>query len=277
MNKVYLLLPVEDAQRTNRELSYLKNLVDFSEQEVKDLVDSIVKTMKLNKSESAGWYFDQRKYLDLRSKAKALEKGAKPSLVDRMDASVKNFVDFRHRDGYDKNLVLQINYTDQSGTILTGFISDPDIPDSVAVNANALVRPIVGYTNIQCDDLALHEWFTKHRKPKRELDVNYKKHGDRSYLGKKGVVVSRLSYNKTQAEVFLDKAVGVRLDGETSPKNLFFHDKVKDLILVFWNENVMAKPTYHAYQISPDDLPEIQKIFKKGGRELVENIKRVAE
>ena len=105
------------------------------------------------------------------------------------------------------------------------------------------------------------------RYPSRQLDTNYKKHSERSKLGKNGANISPITYEKQQLDDFLKKAVVAKKGW----RELYFKDQKNDKIVVFWDEN-LETPSYHAFEISVDDIQEIQKIFKRGGRDLVTRI-----
>jgi hypothetical protein len=112
----------------------------------------------------------------------------------------------------------------------------------------------------------------RRRTPQRKLDPNYKKHGSKERVGKKGVRISPLTYTEQQLNDFLKRAVVAK----KGLRELYFKDKENDKIIIFWNENLEA-PTYHALEIAANDAAETQKIFKRGGQALANRIEKTAE
>lgn len=80
-----------------------------------------------------------------------------------------------------------------------------------------------------------------------------------------------MTYKASEAQVFLHKAVGVQGDN----KNLFFFDKSKNMVLVFWDEG-LTPPKYHGYEV-PYDNAVIQKIYAKGSTRLKKKIDTAAD
>ncbi len=91
-------------------------------------------------------------------------------------------------------------------------------------------------------------------------------------LGKKGVKISPISYTKEQLEVFLRKAVSAG----KGLRELYYKDNERNKIIVFWDEN-LESPSYHAFEIDANDLSEIQKMYKRGGRSLINKIERTSK
>lgn len=84
-------------------------------------------------------------------------------------------------------------------------------------------------------------------------------------------MLSRMTYKASEAQRILHKAVGAPND----KKNLFFFDKSKNMMLVFWDEG-LPQPKYHGYEV-PYDNAVIQKIYAKGSSSLKKKIDMVAE
>lgn len=127
-------------------------------------------------------------------------------------------------------------------------------------------------TPLVCNPADVYLWLVRNRYPARVIDVNYEKHSERTKLGKNGVAISPVTYSKEQLELFLERAVCA---GE-GLRELYFKDNERNKIVVFWDEN-LEQPSYHAFEIAADDLPEIQKIYKRGGRALIRRIEDVSK
>ena len=124
---------------------------------------------------------------------------------------------------------------------------------------------------MECKAAEIYLWLVDHRFPTRKLDSNYKKHTENERLGKKGVTISPISYTKTQLEFFLKRA----LFAGKGARELYFKDNEHDKIIVFWDENLEI-PSYHAFEIAADDILEIQKMYKRGGRNLINRIEEAS-
>ena len=285
-NKVFLLLPLTDTIGTPEEVC-LKVISKWPEQLVGELCFRISEFEKLNDHELYDKLFDQRKYNNIRNIVKAREKGLRPrpSFVTRLDKAFANFVDFHNNRDLDSKTPITIEHVTLVDTVINAYINFPNKALLTLVDADALRIPLNKVSIIDGNGNDVHEtlsilaldpkklylWFIEHREPNRDYDPNYKKHGMSEKWSKKGVKISKMSYKPTDAKILLRKAVGAKDD----KKNLFFYDKNKGKMLVFWNEG-LPQPTYHGYEVEYDNLI-IQKIYAKGSTELKKKIETVAD
>lgn len=266
---------------------YLKVVPKWTEDMIIKLSEAVSTMIDINDHELFDKIYDQNKYNDVREMAKDINKHEKkrPSIVNRLDTAFRNFVHYEDIDFLDYSTIIKCDNVELENTILNAYVNEQDRDSVTLIDADALSikMPKSNIINsngntvrtnvLDCDDKNLYLWFVEHRNPKREIDNNYKKHSPNSRMGKKGVRISPLTYDKKQTKQFMHKAVGSPDDR----KNLFYLDNEKNAILVFWDEGILNAPTFHAYQISADDKKEIQKIYKKGSTSLLKKIEKVSE
>lgn len=157
-----------------------------------------------------------------------------------------------------------------SGKVLINkdALAQPDSPPVVYDSDGKCLRLNV----LRCDSKEVYLWFVENRIPQRVLDSNYKKHGRTVKTGKGGSPISALTYPEEQLTEFLKRAVSAN---KTSNR-LYFKDRKNDKIIIFWDEN-LANPTFHAMEVDAGNQEEIQKIYKLGGRRLLEIIDITAD
>lgn len=281
MNTIYLILPVaSDRNVANPELSFLKVLNPKSSDDVTQYLCAIYQAFSYVDYESFQTFYNQNRLNELIDEAKRLAPNRKyPEVI-----KVLKLFDKKPFTAYSKEeniSALNINGTEIADGIIHRYLCAKG--QHVLVDADALVCDLRSMqvmdkdgrsqqlSVIVCNALELYNWFVDNRDPQRILDVNYKKHANAPRNGYRGVI-SPLTYSKQEAEHFLKKAVGAE-----SAKNLFFKDAQNNKIIVFWNENLQHVPTYHAYEITANDEKEIDKIYRKGGRSLVDKLNKHAK
>ena len=89
--------------------------------------------------------------------------------------------------------------------------------------------------------------------------------------GENKEVISARSYTDEEYQAMLPWAVGA-----PGCRKKYYMDLKKGRLVIFWNENLQV-PTYHFYDVNIDDAVEKAKIWQDGGRQLVDQIKKVAE
>ena len=283
-NKVFLLLPLTTSGDSLEE-AYLKVVPEWPEDLLYALCCQVKSSLDLNNHESYDKFFDQKHYLAIRSLIGKQEKkkNSRPSLVNLLDSTFKDFVDFRHNEDSNDNQSVKLNNIriDKSLICAYAYTADKDfvtLADCDALNISKDKIEILGKNDekisasiIDFTAKDLYQWFTVHREPSRLYDSNYKKHGKQDQWSKSGVKISRMTYKASEAQRILHKAVGAPND----KKNLFFFDKSKNMMLVFWDEG-LPQPKYHGYEV-PYDNAVIQKIYAKGSSSLKKKIDMVAE
>lgn len=283
MNRLYLLIPAVYESDAGEDIAYLKLLGDVDAANVVGIFKEISKSLKLIKEEDYEILFDQKHLNGLIKLIKDHKKKGKTS--DEMP-QFENLLLFLN-DAYSiqnlkvGNNPIKVNGMDVSEGIVNAFVDEQS--HNELLNKDALNNPkhpieveLQGECHhlspLSCDAADVYLWLVENRYPCRELDMNYKKHSENSKLGKNGVTISPISYKKEQLDDFLKKAVVAK----KGMRELYFKDIKNDKIIVFWDEN-LETPSYHAFEISTDDMQEIQKIFKRGGRNLVVRINETSE
>ena len=283
MNRLYLLIPAVNDSDAGEDIAYLKLLGDIDASKVINIFKEIKKSLKYVKEDELEIVFDQNHLNGIIKSLK--EKRQKGNASDEMP-QLENLLQFLN-DAYSiqdlkaGNNPVVINGMTVSQGLVNAFVDDQS--HNTLLNKKALndfQHPIEVelqgethlYTPLLCDAADVYLWLVENRYPSRQLDSNYKKHSENSKLGKNGVAISPIKYEKKQLNDFLKKAVVAK----KGLRELYFKDVKNDKIIVFWDENLITA-FYHAFEISVDDIPEIQKIFKRGGRDLVTRIKETAE
>ncbi len=116
----------------------------------------------------------------------------------------------------------------------------------------------------------LYAWQIEHRNPQRQYDPNYEKHSKEKKYGKRGMVISAITYKQEELEHFLKYAVRA----SRTHDELYFHDVVHGKYIIFFDENMNS--LYHAFEFSEDNYEQINRMLQRGGRDLEERINMVA-
>ena len=274
MNRLYLLIPsVGDA---GPDAAYLKQVESVDNEDIIPILTRIVQSMDLIKGEDFELFYDND-YL----------KRLLNSTDQGMPQISNMLVFFNDAESIQQrgigNTPLTINGAAVDSGLVNAFVEGEEL-GKVLINKDALAQPDsplvvldsdgrrLTLNALCCDCNELYLWFVDNRMPQRVLDTNYKKHGRTVKVGKGGVPISALTYPEEQLAVFLKRAVS---PNKTSNR-LFFKDRQNDKIIIFWDEN-LKNPTYHAMEVDAGNQEEIQKIYRLGGRRLLENIDIAAD
>lgn len=274
MNRLYLLIPsVGDA---GPDAAYLKQVGSIDNEVIISILTRIVQSMDLIKGEDFELFYDND-YL------KRLLKSNDHGMPQMSNLLVFfNDAESIQQRGIG-NTPLTINGAAIDSGLVNAFVEGEE-PGKVLINKDALALPDSPLVVLDsdgrrlklkalcCDCNELYLWFVDNRMPQRVLDTNYKKHGRTVKAGKGGVSISALTYPEEQLVVFLKRAVS---PNKTSNR-LFFKDRQNGKIIIFWDEN-LKNPTYHAMEVDVGNQEEIQKIYRLGGRRLLENIDIAAD
>lgn len=115
---------------------------------------------------------------------------------------------------------------------------------------------------VECDEIKVNEWFNENREPKREFDEEYIKHSRFKTRYVDGEEVSPLTLPEEEIEIALKKAVGTR-----GQKRIYFYDKGRKLLIVFYYENSCSY--YHGHEIKKENIKkEEQKICESTHKKL---------
>ena len=276
MNRLFLLIPSVGDEDADPDAAYLKQVGRIDNEETISILKRIVQSMKLVEGEDYEMFYDE-KYL--KKLLKSSDKGM-PQMSNLL-------VFFNDAESIQQkgigNIPLTINGVAVDSGLVNAFV-EGKVSGKVLINKDALAQPdspLVVYDSdgkcltfnvLRCDSKDVYLWFVENRIPQRVLDTNYKKHGRTVKTGKGGAPISALTYPEEQLTEFLKRAVSAN---KTSNR-LYFKDRKNDKIIIFWDEN-LANPTFHAMEVDAGNQEEIQKIYKLGGRRLLEIIDITAD
>ena len=280
MNRLFLLIPAVSEEDAGQDIAYLKLLGNVSNEEVIAILKRIVRSMKLVEEEETEVLYDanhlKRLMRDKQLNASLQEMPQKENLLLFLNDAVSI-----QKRGVG-NVTTTINGMKVDNGLVNAFLEKGGAGDAM-LNKDALpdsrhpieVKDTDGkqfyITPLSCDEVEVYLWLVENRTPRRQMDPNYKKHGPHPKFGRKGFRVSPLTYTEQQLDVFLKRAVVAK----KGLRELYFKDNDKDKVVIFWDENLQA-PLYHAMEIEADNLEEIQKMYKRGGRALVGRIEKTS-
>lgn len=276
MNRLFLLIPSVGDEDADPDAAYLKQVGRIDNEETISILKRIVQSMKLVEGEDYEMFYDE-KYL--KKLLKSSDKGM-PQMSNLL-------VFFNDAESIQQkeigNIPLTINGVAVDSGLVNAFVEGEE-SSKVLINKDALAQPdspLVVYDSdgkclkfnvLRCDSKDVYLWFVENRIPQRVLDTNYKKHGRTVKTGKGGAPISALTYPEEQLTEFLKRAVSAN----KASNRLYFKDRNNDKIIIFWDEN-LANPTFHAMEVDAGNQEEIQKIYKLGGRRLLEIIDITAD
>ena len=276
MNRLFLLIPSVGDEDADPDAAYLKQVGRIDNEETISILKRIVQSMKLVEGEDYEMFYDE-KYL--KKLLKSSDKGM-PQMSNLL-------VFFNDAESIQQkgigNIPLTINGVAVDSGLVNAFVEGEE-SSKVLINKDALAQPdspLVVYDSdgkcltfnvLSCDSKDVYLWFVENRVPQRVLDTNYKKHGRTVKTGKGGAPISALTYPEEQLTEFLKRAVSAN----KASNRLYFKDRNNDKIIIFWDEN-LANPTFHAMEVDAGNQEEIQKIYKLGGRRLLEIIDITAD
>ena len=276
MNRLFLLIPSVGDEDADPDAAYLKQVGRIDNEETISILKRIVQSMKLVEGEDYEMFYDE-KYL--KKLLKSSDKGM-PQMSNLL-------VFFNDAESIQQkeigNIPLTINGVAVDSGLVNAFV-EGKVSGKVLINKDALAQPdspLVVYDSdgkclkfnvLRCDSKDVYLWFVENRIPQRVLDTNYKKHGRTVKTGKGGAPISALTYPEEQLTEFLKRAVSAN----KASNRLYFKDRNNDKIIIFWDEN-LANPTFHAMEVDVGNQEEIQKIYKLGGRRLLEIIDITAD
>ena len=276
MNRLFLLIPSVGDEDADPDAAYLKQVGRIDNEETISILKRIVQSMKLVEGEDYEMFYDE-KYL--KKLLKSSDKGM-PQMSNLL-------VFFNDAESIQQkeigNIPLTINGVAVDSGLVNAFVEGEESSKAL-INKDALAQPdspLVVYDSdgkclkfnvLRCDSKDVYLWFVENRIPQRVLDTNYKKHGHTVKTGKGGAPISALTYPEEQLTEFLKRAVSAN----KASNRLYFKDRNNDKIIIFWDEN-LANPTFHAMEVDVGNQEEIQKIYKLGGRRLLEIIDITAD
>ena len=276
MIRLFLLIPSVGDDDAGPDAAYLKQVGRIGNEETISILRRIVQSIDLVEGENFEMLYDA-KYL------KRLLQSSDPGMPQMSNLLVFfNDAESIQQRGIG-NTPLTINGAAVESGLVNAFVEGEE-SSKVLINKDALAQPdspLVVYDSdgkcltfnvLRCDSKDVYLWFVENRIPQRVLDTNYKKHGRTVKTGKGGAPISALTYLEEQLTEFLKRAVSAN----KASNRLYFKDRKSDKIIIFWDEN-LANPTFHAMEVDAGNQEEIQKIYKLGGRRLLEIIDITAD
>lgn len=285
MNRVFLLIPAINEKDAGQDIAYLKLLGDIEVDDVVAILIKIIKSLEYVEEEDIELVYDKDHLGQLFRHAKKMkrvdeDRGEMPH-IEQLLSFFNDAVSIQ--DLKIGNNPVYVNGLLVENGLVNAYIENDSLYQ-VLLNKEALNNqnhPIETETlqgkhqnviPLVCDAVAVYLWLVENRYPERVLDKNYKKHTGNEKHGKNGVIISAVTYTEEQLNFFLKRAV-TAIRGS---RELYFKDKENDKIIIFFDEN-LETPSYHAFEILADDMQEITKIYKRGGRSLMERIMATAE
>lgn len=276
MNRLFLLIPAVGDMDAGQDIAYLKQLGEIDTEGVLAILRKIVRSMKLIAGEDFEVLYDERFFKQLLRRRKSDTQSQEMPQLETLLVFFNDAISIQQRG--IGNTPATINGMMVDSGLVNAFVEGEMTWDTL-VNKDALAnieQPIevgrsegehFGLSPLPCEAADIYLWFVENRKPQRSLDSQYEKHGLKEKKGKGGAAISPMTYTELQLGEFLKRAVVAK----KGLRELYFKDNTKDKIIIFWDEN-LESPSYHAMEVAADDAEEIQKIFKRGGRALMERI-----
>lgn len=271
-NKLFLVLPIADANAMVEERAYLKVLNAATEpQEFEGVLRRVVTAFSWVKGEEYVLYYDQVKLRDLYKKCPLEVQNQRPSPVQLLS-------DLCHMTKIPDNMPrITANHVPFESGVLCGYVNlggealvdHGGLLDKNHIETQDEKGNSVKFVIIDCTREDVFRWFVENRHPKRAIDPNYLKHGKKE-KGEDKEVISARSYSDEEYRSMLQWAVG-----EPGRRKKYYMDSEKRRLVIFWNENLLV-PTYHYYDVDIDDAFEKAKLLKDCGRPLVEQIEQAS-
>ena len=259
-NKVYLLLP---AVGTTKHPSYIKTI---DEAQALDLAGRLLGTLMMIEHEDYIGYYDkvllgafikciqqkdQKKADDIRESLRRWY-ATSDSQIDDTFIKGEKVVDSVTKcylaDTSDSKIMMSLAAIDidQENNIRLG--------KSDYSTKKVIVKP-VNMANA-------YLWFVDNRNPQRDSDPEYKKHTNKTRIGRKGKLISACHYDVQDIKAHLREAIG--LSKGSAKTWLLFQLTDEETILKFMNENTAMY--YHAYEFGIDNEAELNKVAKHNVR-----------
>lgn len=281
-NNVYLILPVLKKDASGDQ-SQIRTIDTITQKEFAALVGNAKRLCQLvageNDSDNAqvGLYYVRKVLAGLHAVIKKLPREKKQHNITALLKFFDEFTDIKQAEDTsfrDAHADLE-PYAD----MIHAYMQSRDHSaianvDGVAGKMQCLQLEYQGkWLKLEVFDnpIELYKWQIEHRNPQRQYDPNYEKHGQEEKYGKHGKVVSAITYKQEELEYFLKYAVRA----SRTHNELYFHDIGKGKYIIFFYEDLNS--LYHAFEFTESDNVDTQMIWKRGGRDLDDRIKIVAD
>lgn len=296
-NKVFFLIPALTEANAGEDIAYLKVLQTVTETNVIDIFKSIIESQRLISEEDVDYFFDKRLFDDLYKTVKIQQNTEKknkrrPSALAPLLLFLDNFKNFPDTK-YGNNSII-INGKKVEKGLVNAYCEYGKDNNVVLVNTDALNKadrplkvstdvdnPQRNYTVVEvypCDKEKLYIWLCKNRQPKRIYDNAYEKHSSKVKRGKKGKVVSAMTYSDKESECLLQWAIRACKVGHTEA---YLLDVENHKLIIFYDER-LETPTFHGHEIDESNeeswMTAWTRIRERGkGTKLDKRIKNVAD
>lgn len=280
MNRLYLLIPAIKEDDAGQDIAYLKLLGNVNIDVVVRLLGQIIRSLRLIEGEDVKIIYDKTHLKPLIKIVRTVDESKQANgEMPQIENLLLFFNDALSIQELESGKTkIRVNGMTVDEGLVNAFVESGSDADTLLNKAalNSQVHPIqieshkgiqLQLDALECDAAEVYLWLVENRKPVRKLDRNYKKHTSHEKLGKRGVKISPISYTEQQLQNFLKRAVVAN----KGLRELYFKDNAQDKIIVFWDENLKV-PSYHAFEIEANDMFEIQKMYKRGGRTLIDRI-----
>lgn len=269
MIQLFIALPAVELDENDPEDVYLKTLDRVDEEEILQLWRKAIKAVKMVKYEDGQIFYDNRRFSAL---IHAMTDDGQSPRANQLLQMMSDWNDVHLKK--EPFVPCEVRGKIQHDGIVCAFLNRRNAEGDNIVDLEAIKNPPSIYVKDQygreenisvlsCSDTKIYPHFVKYRELQRVLDPAYAKHSETEKKGKRGIVISGSSYSDEEAEMFLKWAVG-----EKGKRRLFFWDRKKSKLIIFFDENGTG---FHVYDV-PEDAEsynaEVQKIWKDGGRDL---------
>lgn len=280
-NNVYLILPVLKKDASG-DTSQIRTMETSSQEEFVDIVRNAKKLCQLVAGENdtnnaqVGLYYVKKVFVGLHAIIKQLPKEEKMHNIIALLKFFDEFTDIKPSDDaafrdahadlepYADMLHAYLQNREHSAIANADGVADKTHGLQLDYQGNCLKLEVFD------NPIELYRWHAEHRAPQRQYDPNYEKHGKEEKVGRKGKTISAITYSNEDLERFLKLAVRA----SKTHSELYFRDIAKGKYIIFWNENINS--LYHAFEFTEDNQEEINKIWKRGGRDLKDRLDMVA-
>lgn len=263
MTKFFIALPLVVDAKEDQEHCYLHHLP----MSPKELLLQMIRETNVLKNERCQLFYDKKKLKEIVDEAMTGQEARKRPSIKQLVAKLNDWEEIEGR--YP---AIAFNTSTLNEGILCACINSHQYGDVLVFIPNTIKEnEVAKYVAIlPCQAPELYRWLVHNRANKRNLDPRYKKHTQNVKTGKKGVI-SAATYPFDEAEALLQWA------GAASPttNRYYYHDVKKERLLEFWAED-HEETLFHYFDVEDNDTVENQKIWKEGGRDLMNKIEAIA-
>ena len=281
MNRLFLLIPAIGEQVAAEDIAYLKVLRDVDKDSFIGFFRKVNQSQKLIKWEDVDYYYDDNHLKAFVNAARAALEGSEE--MPQLENLLVFFDDKKSIQGEKIGVTpIKVYGVDVKKGLLNAYMEGGPVDSDVLLNHDALNNPNRSFeietpeglsVSIEALDVkpsVVYLWLVKNRNPKRNIDPNAQKHKRKTRLGNKGVI-SPITYTIDQLDSLLQKAVPAK----KGLREFYFKDTTANKLVIFFDEN--QANLYHAFEVPADDEQERQKMFKRGGRDLVNRVEATSQ